>query len=424
MDNVNDECLNCTKGAKLMFYEPELNFIIKLLKNFHVNVNTVYNGVSNGKIDMGIRASLGLYDDYRHLFCETAFEHNTVYKVTDMFYCCYIFMVMPDDMKGSTLIIGPFTNIEITREMLLGAAERFNIPSRIFTQVEKYYTDIPVITNESMLFGLINTFAERIWGGFDRFTVKSIKSSVDSSDIKNFIKEADNSSDDPQFTINLLEKRYAKENELLDAVSKGLINKAELMVNNTSLIHIEQRIPDPIRSFKNYTIILNTLLRKAAEHGGVHPVYIDGLSSDYAKRIETVNSIDAGIVLQREMVGGYCLLVKEHSMRGYSQAVKEILLHIDLDPAADLSLKKLAEMLNMNPSYLSALFRKETGYTLTEFVTKKRMRFAENLLGTTRLQVQTVAQQCGIMDVNYFTKAFKKQTGYTPTEYRAMREKQ
>lgn len=422
MDNVNDECLKCTKGAKTMFYGQELKFLIKLLKNFHINVNTVYSGVSNEKIDMGIRASLGLDEDYRRLFCENNFEHNTVYKVTDMFYCCYVFMVMPDDIKGTTLVIGPFTNIEITREMLLGAAERFNIPPRIFTQVEKYYTDIPVISNESTLFGLINTFAECIWGGFDRFTVKSIKSTVGSDAIKNILDDAQQRDDDPQFTVSLLEKRYAKENELISAVSKGLVNKAELMMNNTSLIHIEQRVADPLRSFKNYTIILNTLLRKAAEHGGVHPVYIDGLSSDYAKRIETVNSIDAGVALQREMVKGYCLLVKEHSMRGYSQAVKEIILNVDLDLTADLSLKKLAELLNLNPSYLSALFRRETGLTLTEFVTKKRMNFAETLLGTTQLQVQTVAQQCGIMDVNYFTKAFKKHTGFTPTEYRAMRE--
>ena len=371
---------------------------------------------------MGIRESLGLDEDYRRLFCENNFEHNTVYKVTDMFYCCYVFMVMPDDIKGTTLVIGPFTNIEITREMLLGAAERFNIPPRIFTQVEKYYTDIPVISNESTLFGLINTFAECIWGGFDRFTVKSIKSTVGSDAIKNILDDAQQRDDDPQFTVSLLEKRYAKENELISAVSKGLVNKAELMMNNTSLIHIEQRVADPLRSFKNYTIILNTLLRKAAEQGGVHPVYIDGLSSGYAKRIETVNSIDAGIVLQREMVKGYCLLVKEHSMRGYSQAVKEIILHVDLDLTADLSLKKLAELLNLNPSYLSALFRRETGLTLTEFVTKKRMEFAGTLLGTTKLQVQTVAQQCGIMDVNYFAKAFKKHTGYTPTEYRSMHE--
>lgn len=403
-----------------MFYEPELKFLIKLLKNFHIEVHLTYRGMKHDKkIDMGIRDMLGLEDDYSQLFIENRIEHNTVYKITDSFYCCYIFMALPDDPKNPTLIIGPFTNIEITKEMLLHAAEQFSIPTRIFTQIEKYYADIPVIINEGTLFGLVNTFAENVWGGFDRFTVKSEKRAVDSGKLKSIFDDIKPENDDPQFTISLLEKRYAKENEMLSAVSKGLVNKAEIMINNTSLINIEQRVPDPVRSFKNYTIVFNTLLRKAAEHGGVHPVYIDSISSDYAKRIETVNSIESGAALQREMVRNYCLMVKEHSMQGYSQPIKNIMLHIDLDLAADLSLKSIAETLNMNPSYLSALFKKETGQTLTGYVTKKRMQHAADLLSSTTLQVQTVAQQCGIMDVNYFTKAFKKEKGKTPTEYRS-----
>ena len=41
-----------------------------------------------------------------------------------------------------------------------------------------------------------------------------------------------------------------------------------------------------------------------------------------------------------------------------------------------------------------------------------------HLLKTTRLQVQTVAQHCGMMDVQYFSKTFKKIAGVTPREYR------
>ena len=75
-------------------------------------------------------------------------------------------------------------------------------------------------------------------------------------------------------------------------------------------------------------------------------------------------------------------------------------------------------MLNVNASYLSKLFKKETGITLTEYVAKKRIEQAAFLLTSTNLQIQTVAQNCGIYDVNYFTKLFKKHTGKTPKEYR------
>ena len=64
------------------------------------------------------------------------------------------------------------------------------------------------------------------------------------------------------------------------------------------------------------------------------------------------------------------------------------------------------------------LFRKETGQTVTEFVNERRMRTGAHLLRTTRLQVQTIAQHCGVSDVNYFSKLFKKQYGVTPKQFR------
>ena len=70
----------------------------------------------------------------------------------------------------------------------------------------------------------------------------------------------------------------------------------------------------------------------------------------------------------------------------------------------------------MNASYLSTLFKKETGITLTEFVNRSRIDQAIFLLNTTDMQIQSVAQNCGIPDVNYFTKLFKRMIGKTPKE--------
>jgi YesN/AraC family two-component response regulator len=91
---------------------------------------------------------------------------------------------------------------------------------------------------------------------------------------------------------------------------------------------------------------------------------------------------------------------------------------IDLDLSADLSLSTLAKQQNISSAYLSALFKRETGKTLSEYIRDKRIEYAAYLLSTTHLQVQTVALHCGIMDVQYFSKIFKKQMGKTPKEYR------
>ena len=60
----------------------------------------------------------------------------------------------------------------------------------------------------------------------------------------------------------------------------------------------------------------------------------------------------------------------------------------------------------------------ESCVSVTEFVNEKRMELASRLLRTTQLQIQTIAQHCGMSDVNYFSKIFKKHYGVTPRQYR------
>ena len=180
----------------------------------------------------------------------------------------------------------------------------------------------------------------------------------------------------------------------------------------------EQRLPDTMRNRMNYLIILNTLLRKAAEQGGVHPLHIDRLSSQFALKIEQLASIESSIELQRRMIHKYCLLVRNHSLKPYSTLIGRAITLIEFDLTADLTLSALSERLNVNSSYLSGLFRKETGCTLTDFVNRKRIEHAVFLLNTTQMQVQSIAAECGIQDANYFIKLFRHHIGMTPNMYR------
>lgn len=118
------------------------------------------------------------------------------------------------------------------------------------------------------------------------------------------------------------------------------------------------------------------------------------------------------------MIRSYCLLVKRHSLSQYSYYVGQAITLVQYDLTADLRLKTIADQLNVNSSYLSNLFHKEYGCTLTEFVNRQRIDHGILLLQNTSKSVQAVAAECGIHDVNYFIKLFKKQTGFTPSRYR------
>lgn len=221
-----------------------------------------------------------------------------------------------------------------------------------------------------------------------------------------------------QQKLREIEERYEVEVQLMNEIAHGHTAQAAAILSAFTNDVVEQRAAVPLRNYKNYLIVLNTLARKAVQQGGVHPFYIDQLSSSFGHRIEAVSTMEEGQHLMAEMNHKYCLLVRNHAMKNYSPLVRRVILRIDSDLTADLSLAAHAEELGVNASYLSALFHRETGATLSDYVARARMEHAVFLLNTTQLQIQAIAQRCGVQDVNYFTRLFRRVMGKTPSAYR------
>lgn len=219
-------------------------------------------------------------------------------------------------------------------------------------------------------------------------------------------------------SVEALEIRYKNEAFLMECIAHGDYKSIENMERLNSS-DIKPRLSDSIRDRKNFMIILNTICRKAAQTAYIHPVHLDEISRKFAIKIEDCTSIAQLEVLENEITRKYCLLVQSHSLRTYSKPIQNVINYISFNLTADLSLNALSEEFMLNSSYLSTLFKKETGVTLTNFVNNKRIEHAIYLLNTTQSAIQDIAAQCGINDVNYFTKLFKN-LNMTPTQYREM----
>lgn len=401
-----------------MHYQAELQFVQKLLKSFFIHTEIISSSKEFlPELPMEMKQMI-----YGGFYKEGSFEEvdsHTIYRIRNQFECHFIFFQLPDCPEERYFLIGPYLQKPITKAVILKWAEQYGIPFELFSQLEKYYTDLPVVLDDSTLFAVVNTLGEKMWGSLEHFSLQTIHplSAVKYTFSPSIMEEKE--MEEPILAIRTLEERYANENEIMRAVSQGLMQKTKIFVPVYTTSRMEQRLTDSVRNMKNYMIILNTILRKAAENGAVHPLYIDQLSSRYAQKIEVINSRESCSALAQDMLEQYTLLVKKHSMKGYSFLVSQVIVYIDSDLSADLSLKAQAARLNVNASYLSTLFKKETGKTLTEYVNGKRMKYATDLLLSTNLQVQVIAQHCGIVDVNYFTKMFKKHVGVTPKEFRS-----
>lgn len=100
--------------------------------------------------------------------------------------------------------------------------------------------------------------------------------------------------------------------------------------------------------------------------------------------------------------------------------IREIKKYIEENYMEEISLGQLAELVDMNASYLSSVFKKETGMTYSEYLILCRVKQASRLLVETNLSIGEIAHQSGYQDARYFSKQFSKQVGLKPSEYRKL----
>lgn len=402
-----------------MFYEKELQLLCNTFLKSHVHtcvvslsdsVKTIFENDLN-------TAFMNAYTEETpiHRFLGNP-QERTMYKMTDVFKRCYIYLILPET-QNKVLFIGPYLSSELGSREIFEIGEKNGVSPKSQRYLNEYYSSIPFLSNSNPLFIMLDTFLETVWQS-PSFAIVDVnrESQIPVSPI-NETSKTDNF-DDVLVNMKTMETRYNFENELMQAVTLGQIHKEKQLLGMFSEYSFEKRTADQIRNAKNYAIIMNTLLRKAAQNGGVHPMYLDRVSSQFAVKIEQISSLSENASLMHEMFLSYCRLVRKHSTKSYSPLVQKTVLLIDSDLSANLTLASLSQNQNVSAGYLSTIFKKETGKTVSEYIRDKRIKHASHLLATTHLQVQTVALHCGIVDVQYFSKIFKKQTGKTPKEYR------
>ncbi|MBQ8998938.1 MAG: helix-turn-helix transcriptional regulator, partial [Clostridium sp.] len=152
--------------------------------------------------------------------------------------------------------------------------------------------------------------------------------------------------------------------------------------------------------------------------GGVPPVYLDELSSEWATKIEDTMSLDILNSMYLQMLKSYCILTKQHSLSKYSQVVKDALMFINLNISSNLTVKRVANEVGLSPDYLTRLFKKELGVNIITYINQKRIYTSLKLLKSTDLSIEEVGYLIGLDNTSYFYTLFKKEMGVSPKQYR------
>lgn len=404
-----------------MVCQAELSFLMAALEKMNLQALVITpENLARQRPDFGLRKFLGLESVYEQAIRQLppTLQEHTIYRLRDEFLCNYFFLRLPEG-EDIFLLIGPYLSFRVQQEWLLEKAEQYNISALQFSRMERCFGEVRILSDDGPLYALLSAFGEILWGKGNAFEFMDL--TLQQELLPRTVEDGTQDPETLALQMQSMEKRYAYENELIELVSQGLSSRAEQMVRYLPSTTLEQRVNDPIRSLKNYCIVCNTLLRKAAEKGGVHPIQLDKYSATLAKKVELITELEEGTEMMCEMVRTYCRLVRMHAISHYPPLVQRTLTYMDANLAGDLSLRNLAAVQNVSGSYLSSMFHREYGKTVTECVMEKRMDAAASLLVSTHLQIQTVAQHCGFSDVNYFSKTFKRCFGVTPRQYRENR---
>lgn len=96
----------------------------------------------------------------------------------------------------------------------------------------------------------------------------------------------------------------------------------------------------------------------------------------------------------------------------------QVCAYIDAHYREEIHREELGELVFLNTDYLSRIFRKEKGISISNYIIQKRVEEAKKLLTQSTLPINTVSLYVGYSNFSYFTKMFKDNTGYAPLEYR------
>jgi AraC-like DNA-binding protein/ligand-binding sensor protein len=207
------------------------------------------------------------------------------------------------------------------------------------------------------------------------------------------------------------------EKDLRIAVLRGEKNSALQMLNEM-LAHIYVYSNFDINAIKARLLELLVILSRATIEAGADPTETFRLSENFILQIESYSDVDQLAFWISDIVRRFIVQAFDLAQVKHSDVVFKITNYIKKNCAEKLTLDSLAKEVYLSKSYLSSIFKQETGMSLTAYITKVRVEKSKKMLLEDGVSLAIISSQCGFKDQSYFTKVFKKETGVSPKRFR------
>lgn len=208
----------------------------------------------------------------------------------------------------------------------------------------------------------------------------------------------------PLYSCSFIEISFSQEHILYQSFQSSALNIMDTYLNSPADLNLRSL------SEKEYTIIreLTDTCLKLSKDTLPHSIFL---------KQQVISSIvfylarlyDMSDIKKRQKV-------RESS--SHTVMIEQIRQYIRQNYASHLSLSSLAAFVYTNPSYLSRIFKAETGTALSSYINEVRIAHARQMLIDTDELMIDIAVACGYNYIPHFNKVFRELTGMTPTAYR------
>ena len=219
-----------------------------------------------------------------------------------------------------------------------------------------------------------------------------------------------------------LHNPYEQEQREQEAIRHGDIAALNRSISETYEGQIGRLAKDPLRHHKNVAIGNITLASRTAVEAGVSVEKSFTMADNFIQQIEEIDNVVEVEAFKREAQRLYASAVAEEQKSetgGYKNPlIGEVKDYIFRHFHDTIQITDIAKHLNVNPDYLSHLFKKQENITIKRYILKEKIRGSRNLLQYSDYSIQEISFYLGFSSQSHFCKVFQEMTGETPGRYR------
>ncbi len=176
---------------------------------------------------------------------------------------------------------------------------------------------------------------------------------------------------------------------------------------------------NPLTNIRYHFIVTVAMITRRCVEAGMELEQAYRLSDFYILKMDSCNSIQSISQLHNDMAldfTGKMLLLKKSSVISKSiiRCMDFVYNHLN----SRITIKELADYTKLSPSYLSRLFKKELGISISDYIAEKKIEKAKNLLKYSDCTFIEIANYLAFSSQSHFIQTFKKAVGLTPKKYR------